>query len=209
MKKLIFISCILLSCIIMVSTSSCKKSENKSRQKTEIESEIKSDKQIEIEEILCKPGNYWFLYELIDTTGNNDMALDKYIALMDCWKFLPEYEFERGFWSPISQDVDSLYRHIIYGGCGTIMEGEDPEALEAAYGTKWKFIDKYNVLDFNDGVWKFTRIDHDTIYMKDRYGTRAIFINWGENVKKVKREIPFNEKDTITLKDPIINRDSP
>ena len=88
------------------------------------------------------------------------------------------------------------------------MEGEDPEALEAAYGTKWKFIDKYNVLDFNDGVWKFTRIDHDTIYMKDRYGTRAIFINWSENVKKVKREIPFNEKDTITLKDPIINRDS-
>ncbi len=179
MKRFCLFSCFLIIYIMIILMSSCKKIENKERMS-------------KIEAILCKPNNYWIYYVLDDSINK------KYIRYTNCWKFLPDHTTEIGWWDP----EHGLQPGIIYGGCGTLMEGEDSEEIAAIDDIKWKFVEKFNVIDFDGGVWKFTRIDHDTIYMKDRYGTRALLINWGEKFKKVKNEIPFNEKDTITLQDP-------
>ena len=179
MKRFVFLVGFLVVCAMMIVISSCKKYEKKERMS-------------KVEAILCKPGNYWIYYVLDDTISK------KYIRYTNCWKFLPNHTTEIGWWDP----EDGLQPGIVYGGCGTLMEDEDSEAIAAMDDKKWKFVEKYNVIDFNGGVWKFTRIDHDTIFMKDQYGTRALLINWGEKFKKVKDEMPFNEKDTITLQDP-------
>ena len=177
-------------CAMMVVISSC----NNNSKKTEIKSEIKSglitEKTKKITDVLCKPGNYWFLYMLDDTIS------DKYIGFTNCWKFLPDHKIEIGWWD----DEYGLDRNVIYGGCGTDMPYE--EARDNINRIQWNIDEQYNVLSFDGFVLKITRINHDTIYFKNRYGTRILLINWGENVKKVKKEMPFNEKDTITLQDP-------
>ena len=114
----------------------------------------------------------------------------------NCWKFLPDHKIERGWWD----DEYGIGRNIVFGGCGTDMPYG--EARDNINRIQWNIDAQYNVLSFDGYVLKITKINHDTIYFKNRYGTRILLINWGENVKKVKKEMPFNEKDTITLQDP-------
>ena len=96
MKKIRYISILVLLLLFSCNKPNEKKSE-------------KEINKIDLKELLSKPGNYWYVYD-IDSVSN------KFLLTINCWKFNKDGSLEAGWFfdDSLSRDFNAIAGHKIF-----------------------------------------------------------------------------------------------